>query len=68
MKIFIVSFFIAVLFSGCLSTVMLVGTASSTALTAQEIEKKYDGDIIDYISDKSKILYKYINEKVNDNK
>jgi hypothetical protein len=55
-----------ILFSGCLGIVMMTGTAASAVLTAQEVEEDYNSNILDYIIDKSKSLYNYLEEKTND--
>jgi len=44
---------------------MLTGTIASSVLTVQEVEEDYDNDIVDYIKDKSEILYDYLKEKTS---
>ncbi len=64
-KIYIFSILLPLVFSGCLSTIMLTGTIASSVLTVQEVEEDYDNDIVDYIKDKSEILYDYLKEKTS---
>jgi len=48
------------MFSGCISTIFLAGSAASTAMTAQEVDEEYDGSVVDYVVEKTSSFYDYI--------
>lgn len=62
-------FFVTVLcffLSGCIGALALVGTAASTASTTQEVDEEYDGDLLEYMSDKMKSFGRYVKTKTSD--
>ncbi len=60
-KSFLLLIFINLFFSGCIA---LLATAGGAAMTAQEVDEEYDGSYVDYITDKSTSLYKYVKRKM----
>jgi hypothetical protein len=59
-KLTILNIVLVMSLSGCVETLMLAGTATSTAMTAQEVDEKYDGSFTDYIVDKAASFYNYL--------
>ncbi len=68
MKKHVSHFFIVLLFGfslqGC-GGLMLVSSALTGVMTAQELEEDYDGDIRYYIEDKANSTYEYIETKTS---
>lgn len=60
LRSFIINIVLLITLSGCVETLMLAGTATSTAMTAQEVDEKYDGSFTDYIMDKAASFYNYL--------
>lgn len=52
-----------VVFTGCFSTIVAVGSVTSAISTSQEIEEEYNNDIVWYVQDKTTKLYRYIKSK-----
>ncbi len=62
-------FFVIVLcffLSGCIGAIALVGTVATTATTTQEVDEEYDGDFLEYMSDKMKSFSRYVKTKTSD--
>lgn len=62
---FCIIFSISFLFQGC-GGLVLVSSALTGVMTAQELEEDYDGDIQYYIEDKANSTYEYIESKTSD--
>jgi hypothetical protein len=64
LKLIFILIFYTLTFSGCLSTIITLGSVTSAVSRAQEIEEDYDNNILKYTQDKSQKLYYYISKKL----
>lgn len=60
LRLFLFNIFLLITLSGCVSTIFLAGSAASTAMTAQEVDEEYDGNVVDYVVEKTSSFYDYI--------
>jgi len=64
LKLIFILIFYTLTFSGCIGTILTLGTVTSAVSTSQEIEEDYDNNILKYTQDKSQKLYYYISKKL----
>ena len=62
LKILFLNMILLISLSGCVSTLFFAGTATSTAMTAQEVDEEYNGSLVDYVVDKTESLYEYLSD------
>ena len=63
MKAYIFGFMIIFLLNGCIGVAIVGVSAVGAVSTTQEVEERYNGDVINYASDKANNVYQYLKKK-----
>ena len=66
-NIIFIAIFSVFSFQGCLGVALVGVSAVGAVSTTQEVEERYNGDVIDYASDKANSVYQYLKKKSEQN-
>jgi hypothetical protein len=62
-RICVFAFLICFILNGCIGVALFGVSAVGAVSTTQEVEERYNGDVINYASDKANNVYQYLKKK-----
>ena len=62
-RICVFAFLICFILNGCIGVALFGVSAVGAVSATQEVEERYNGDVINYASDKANNVYQYLKKK-----